>query len=127
MRRARQPDKCLCPFPLKSGEYNGASTFDGLTSQIRQDSANGLFKLTENPRKVLGYLPKDELARVNELCLGPMRNLVEKKRAELRKGWDDMRASEADRIEEGVDRVITSTTYFFKDLEAHFQATEKWM
>jgi len=98
--------------------------FVSLSTNLWQEDDSKLFSLVETPRKVLGYLPKEELARLEDLVRVPMTQHAEELRATLDDTMESMRASESDRAE--IAEVMGKTTFFFRDLEEHHAAEEKW-
>jgi len=98
--------------------------FVSMTADIWQDPSNGLFNLTEKPRKVLGYLPKTELNKLNELVRVPLTTHVEQCREKLNQIMDQVRASQSDRAE--IADTLARPDFFFADLEIHHQELEKW-
>eukprot|EP00299_Pterocystis_sp_00344_P011270 c5220_g1_i1.p1 GENE.c5220_g1_i1~~c5220_g1_i1.p1 ORF type:complete len:315 (+),score=87.94 c5220_g1_i1:85-945(+) len=98
--------------------------FVSMPAELWKDYTNGLFNLTEKPRKVLGYLPKDELTKLDGLVKAPLTSEIERRRADLESWMDKMRASDADRAE--IADTLKLSTFYFADLEKHQQEVEKW-
>eukprot|EP00301_Raphidiophrys_heterophryoidea_P011861 c18089_g1_i1.p1 GENE.c18089_g1_i1~~c18089_g1_i1.p1 ORF type:complete len:346 (+),score=107.68 c18089_g1_i1:63-1040(+) len=97
--------------------------FVSMSKDVWQDE-HGLFKLVETPRKVLGYLPKPELAKLDDLARLPMEAERDRLRADLHSLFERMRASEPDRKE--IAPVLARPDTFFVDLEVHHSEVDKW-
>eukprot|EP00298_Acanthocystis_sp_HF-20_P002609 c13017_g1_i1.p1 GENE.c13017_g1_i1~~c13017_g1_i1.p1 ORF type:complete len:296 (-),score=122.30 c13017_g1_i1:67-927(-) len=98
--------------------------FVSMPKEIWQEEGTGLFPLVEKPRKILGYLPKQELTRLNDLVLLPLKTEREDLRAKLHDMLDKMRASDSDRDE--LTEIFERESCFFQDLEDHVKEIEKW-
>jgi hypothetical protein len=97
--------------------------FVSMTPDLWQDYTNGLFNLTEKPRKVLGYLPKPELDRLDSLVREPLTANIEQRRTQIVEWLEKMRASDADRAEYA--GTLARTDFYFADLEQHQKDLER--
>jgi len=98
--------------------------FVSMTADIWQDPSNGLFSLVEKPRKVLGYLPKPYLQKLDDFVRVPLTEHVSQCREKLNQIMEQIRASQSDRAE--IADTLARPDFFFADLEKHHQELEKW-
>lgn len=85
---------------------------------------NELFRLTEKPRQVLGYLPKKELVHIDGMIQVFYTEYIVRCRDTIRECLTHMRSSEADDAE--VAPLLAKESFFIKDVENHQEAVDKW-
>jgi len=98
--------------------------FVSMPKDIWKEEDTGLFRLQEQPRPVLGYLPAKELRVLDELCKAPMVGEIQDNRKTLPHLFESMRASQAD-IDE-VSELVNRDSFFLKDVEDHRNAVDLW-
>merc|ERR1712226_203336 len=84
----------------------------------------GRFILTEEPRPLIGYLDKKQVAEMNKIVKEMFDVDIAASRIRINKSLDDCRASDADR--QGVEELLASEKAFIIDVETHRTAAEKW-
>jgi len=100
------------------------SLFVSMSPDIWKESGSQLFNLTEQPRAILGYLPKYELARLNDMIAQSLSVALQDCRTKVDDILDKIRASDADRTE--VNEVTSNNNYVLENVEAHEQLMELW-
>lgn len=97
--------------------------FQALSPEHWRDD-NGMVRLTEAPRKVLGYLPKKGLSEADKLCHNFFKDCVMDYRLKLETLMQEVRASQADRIE--LTQLLARDSFLLADVEDHKNALDKW-
>jgi hypothetical protein len=111
---------------IKSHFETSASTRQKFVSMPPEQwkDRNGLFRLNEVPRPILGYLPKKTLETLDDQCKAAFVGMIENDRASIEASLDEMRASDSDRAE--VANLLARDLFFLQDVEEHRKTALFW-